>query len=84
MNYQLSLQASTRPETLERILRVTRHRGFKVESLDMKSQGSNKEMNLQMTVSSERALVLLVNQLEKLIDISSVKALELDSQQQSA
>lgn len=84
MNYQLSIEASTRPETLERILRVTRHRGFKVESLDMKSQPSAKSMILQMCVSSDRDLELLTKQLEKLIDTTSVQALELDSQQQSA
>ena len=29
-HHQLSIQARFRPEVLERVLRVTRHRGFKV------------------------------------------------------
>lgn len=36
--YQLTLTATKRPETLERILRVTRHRGFELVSLQAQQQ----------------------------------------------
>ncbi|MCL6413915.1 acetolactate synthase 2 small subunit, partial [Pantoea agglomerans] len=34
-HHQLSIQARFRPEVLERVLRVTRHRGFKVCAMNM-------------------------------------------------
>lgn len=33
--YQLNIEARFRPEVLERILRVTRHRGFQVNAISM-------------------------------------------------
>ena len=65
--YQLTLTATKRPETLERILRVTRHRGFELVSLQAHQQ--EKVIELQMTVQSQRAIELLVHQLIKLPDV---------------
>lgn len=84
MNYQVNIVANHHPETLERILRVTRHRGFRVESLDMDPLFESKQIKLQMTVSSERPLILLSSQLEKLIDTVSVSALAVNSMHEHA
>ncbi|PJG85520.1 acetolactate synthase 2 small subunit [Conservatibacter flavescens] len=65
--YQLQLTARYRPEVLERILRVVRHRGFTVLALNGNNQGETFTLNL--TVRSERALDLLKNQLLKLPDV---------------
>jgi len=65
---QLKLIVNQSPEVLERILRVARHRGFKIELLDWNNQAGE----LLLTVSSSRALNLLKTQLTKLVDVKEV------------
>lgn len=70
MEHQIDLTAQHRPEVLERILRVIRHRGFTVTQMDM--QLIDDKVRLKFTVKSDRTLDLLVSQLEKLPDIVTV------------
>lgn len=74
MEHQIELTAQHRPEVLERILRVVRHRGFTVTQMDM--QLIDDKVRLKFTVKSDRTLDLLVSQLEKLPDV-----LEINSEQ---
>ncbi len=69
--YKLELIARHRPEVLERILRVTRHRGFTVTTMEMTLIGT--QVRLKITVKSDRTLDLLVNQLAKLPDVLEIK-----------
>lgn len=69
--YKLELVARYRPEVLERILRVARHRGFTVTTMDMILIGT--QVRLKITVKSDRTLDLLVNQLAKLPDVNEIK-----------
>lgn len=71
MEHQIDLTAQHRPEVLERILRVVRHRGFTVTQMDM--QLIEGKVRLKFTVKSDRTLDLLVNQLEKLPDVIEIK-----------
>ena len=71
MEHQIDLTAQHRPEVLERILRVVRHRGFTVTQMDM--QLINDKVRLKFTVKSDRTLELLVSQLEKLPDVIEMK-----------
>ena len=71
MEHQIDLTAQHRPEVLERILRVVRHRGFTVTQMDM--QLSEGKVRLKFTVKSDRTLELLVSQLEKLPDVLGIK-----------
>lgn len=68
--YKLELVAHHRPEVLERILRVTRHRGFTVTTMEMTL--IETQVRLKITVKSDRTLDLLVNQLVKLPDVLMV------------
>jgi len=77
---QIKLDVNQSPEVLERILRVARHRGFKVELLDWK----NETGELLLTVSSERQLYLLTSQLDKLFDVKSVVVIDQLQQSKSA
>ncbi len=77
MIYTLTLTLAQRPEVLERVLRVVRHRGFKVTGMNMQLEDS-KTASLDMSVESERAVELLTNQLEKLIDVIHCQALTLE------
>ncbi|AEC17420.1 acetolactate synthase 2 small subunit [Gallibacterium anatis] len=72
-NYQISISAQWRPETLERILRVVRHRGF--VAVDLQSHLENQQVKMELTVQSERALSLLTNQLTKLYGVTDVSVI---------
>ena len=71
MEHQIDLTAQHRPEVLERILRVVRHRGFTVTQIDM--QLIDGKVRLKFNVKSDRTLDLLVSQLEKLPDVLGIK-----------
>ena len=71
MEHQIDLTAQHRPEVLERILRVVRHRGFTATQMDM--QLIDDKVRLKFTVKSDRTLELLVSQLEKLPDVIEMK-----------
>ena len=71
MEHQIELTAQHRPEVLERILRVIRHRGFTVTQMDM--QQIDDKVRLKFTVKSDRTLALLVSQLEKIYDVVEIK-----------
>ncbi len=72
MNYNLALTLASQPEVLERVLRVVRHRGFKVNNLAMQLD-ENGLTQLDMVVESDRVVELLSHQLSKLIDVIECK-----------
>ncbi|MDR8526189.1 MULTISPECIES: acetolactate synthase 2 small subunit [Shewanella] len=76
-NYSLALNVQQRPEVLERVLRVARHRGFKIANLSMQLN-SNNSTSIDMLVESEREIGLLTNQINKLIDVIDCRVLVSD------
>ena len=70
-HYTFELAAQHRPEVLERILRVIRLRGFTVTNMDMALV--DIQVQLKITVKSDRTFDLLVNQLAKLPDVMEIK-----------
>jgi acetolactate synthase II small subunit len=72
--HNLHIEAQFRPEVLERVLRVTRHRGFRVDDMEMSTSADCQNVNIRVTVSSERPIQLLSRQLEKLMDVTRVEA----------
>ncbi|WP_041640082.1 acetolactate synthase 2 small subunit [[Mannheimia] succiniciproducens] len=70
MTNELTIVAHHRPEILERILRVVRHRGFTVIKLKMNLE--NGKIWLDFVVEGERDICLLVHQLVKLEDIIDI------------
>ncbi|WP_034918574.1 acetolactate synthase 2 small subunit [Erwinia sp. 9145] len=71
--HQLSIEARFRPEILERILRVVRHRGFQICNMNMASGLNTENINIEMTVASQRSVDLLSTQLSKLMDVACVQ-----------
>ncbi|MBF1254035.1 acetolactate synthase 2 small subunit [Haemophilus parainfluenzae] len=69
--YTFDLIAQHRPEVLERVLRVIRLRGFTVTNMDMILVDT--QVQLKITVKSDRTFDLLVNQLAKLPDVLGIK-----------
>ncbi|WP_435951574.1 acetolactate synthase 2 small subunit [Dryocola sp. BD626] len=81
MQHQLAVQARFRPETLERVLRVVRHRGFQICSMNMAAVGNTDNINIELTVASLRPVELLFSQLSKLVDVGRVEIQQQTSQQ---
>ncbi|AJI95488.1 acetolactate synthase isozyme 2 small subunit [Yersinia ruckeri] len=73
MQHQLSIQARFRPEMLERVLRVVRHRGFQVCAMNMSPMLNADKINIELTVASLRSVDLLSAQLNKLMDVACVE-----------
>jgi acetolactate synthase II small subunit len=80
MQHNISIQARFRPEVLERVLRVVRHRGFQICAMNMNSQANNESISIELTVASQRSVDLLSVQLSKLMDVSSVEVQQYTSQ----
>lgn len=73
MQHQIAVQARFRPETLERVLRVVRHRGFEICTMNMETAAGDGNINIEMTVASLRPVELLFSQLRKLVDVGNVE-----------
>jgi len=71
--YQLIIMADDKQVVLERILQVTRYRGFLINGMNAEVNTGNNVATITMTVSSERPISLLIDQINKLIDIKGVK-----------
>ncbi|ROP48859.1 acetolactate synthase small subunit [Enterobacter sp. BIGb0383] len=73
MHHQVAVEARFNPETLERVLRVVRHRGFQVCAMNMELATDARNINIELTVASPRPVDLLFSQLNKLIDVARVE-----------
>ncbi|MEE3652578.1 MULTISPECIES: acetolactate synthase 2 small subunit [unclassified Brenneria] len=81
--HQLSIQARFRPEILERVLRVVRHRGFQICAMNMvHTTNTDDHINIELTVASHRPIDLLSAQLSKLLDIAYVDVQPMTTSQQ--
>ena len=49
MQHQVAVEARFNPETLERVLRVVRHRGFQVCSMNMEAASDAQNINIELT-----------------------------------
>ncbi len=74
MIHSLELTVQQRPEVIERVLRVVRHRGFTITQMQMR-MNEDASLSLDMSVDSERAIELLSSQLNKLIDVTQCNVL---------
>ncbi|WP_409421495.1 acetolactate synthase 2 small subunit [Pseudaeromonas sp. ZJS20] len=75
--HQFKILTQSRPEVMERVLRVVRHRGFALQGCQMESKNDSKQLQITLTVASERPAHLLFSQLDKLVDVTHVEAREL-------
>ncbi|MDN2664286.1 acetolactate synthase 2 small subunit [Psychromonas sp. 14N.309.X.WAT.B.A12] len=73
MNNTLTIEAKHSPEFLERLLRVCRHRGFSIVSINATIE--QQLTHIELTVSSDREITLLTKQLDKVIGILTVTLL---------
>ncbi|WP_153916334.1 acetolactate synthase 2 small subunit [Shewanella sp. TC10] len=68
MMHSVELTLKQQPEVLERVLRVTRHRGFTITELTM-TVNEDSTLKVNFDVQSERVIELLTHQLTKLFDV---------------
>jgi len=72
-NYQLTIKVDDKQVVLERILQVTRYRGFLIHGIHAEVNTGTKIGEVVLKIHSERSITLLVDQINKLIDIKEVK-----------
>ena len=71
---RLQFTVHNTPATLERLLRTIRVRGFSVDDMAMKSGAQHIE--IELSVSGDRSIQSLINQLNKLVDVSTIYSLD--------
>ena len=82
MNHVLTIQTKNQPVALERLLQVTRYRGFEVAGMEMKPLADFSGLLVTLSIVSDKPISLLTNQLSKLYDIEYLDCVE--SQQTQA
>lgn len=80
MKHFLAVELKQQSIAVERFLRVTRHRGFNLTSLNIES--NEQGYIVSMSVDSDRPIYLLTQQLKKLVEVAEVEVL--DAQQLAA
>lgn len=71
--HTLKITASDQPTVLERLLQVTRYRGFVVTGMTMFPQEVGDELAIEISVRSEHSIDNLYHQLDKLFDIRDIR-----------
>jgi acetolactate synthase II small subunit len=79
-NHNLRIQATESPTVLEKLLQVTRYRGFKVTGMTMfshqkseaENNNENNSLDIVISIQSQHSIGQLTNQLNKLIDIEQI------------
>ncbi|ENM3738910.1 acetolactate synthase 2 small subunit [Vibrio cholerae] len=71
--YLLDIKADDKPVLLERVLRVTRHRGFVIKQVAATQNHASKIASVEIIVDSDRPIATLTNQIEKLWDVRTVE-----------
>lgn len=73
---RLQVECKNELAALERLLRVVRFRGFSVVNFNAQLDSDNNQLNVDLTVSGERPLHLLENQLLKNYEVTAVRSLQ--------
>ncbi|MGI5310499.1 acetolactate synthase 2 small subunit [Rheinheimera sp. WS51] len=73
MQHRLTITAMNTPTVIERLLQVTRYRGYQLLGLEFTSGANSTGLEITLTVSSEKPIQLLTNQLNKLHDIQKLR-----------
>lgn len=77
--YLLNIKANDKPVLLERILRVIRHRGFVIKKVDATQNHHSNIATIAIIVDSDRPISILINQIEKLWDVTTVTTSQIDN-----
>ncbi|WP_448547130.1 acetolactate synthase 2 small subunit [Thalassotalea fusca] len=70
--HTLRISANDQPTVLERLLQVTRYRGFTVTGMTMFPSENSEKLDIELTVNSEQSIEHLHHQIHKLFDVEQV------------
>ena len=70
--FALSIKCQQKPEVMERILRIVRHRGFQLQAITMNLSDCGKWVKADLVVSGSRPPAFLTTQIKKLHDVLGV------------
>ena len=73
MNHILNITATNTPAVVERLLQVTRYRGYELAGLELTPRNDARSLSITLTVSSDKPIHLLTSQLHKLYDIQQLE-----------
>ncbi|MFC4653545.1 acetolactate synthase 2 small subunit [Rheinheimera marina] len=73
MNHVLTIHTNNEQVALERVLQVTRYRGFELASFEMKPLADLSGLLLTLSINSDKPISLLTNQLAKLYDVQHLE-----------
>ncbi|MCH8538257.1 MAG: acetolactate synthase 2 small subunit [Alkalimonas sp.] len=73
MNHVLTIQTRNQAVVLERLLQVTRYRGFQLAGLEMKPLTEQSGLLITLSVITDKPIHLLTNQLNKLVDVEQLE-----------
>jgi acetolactate synthase II small subunit len=79
--HTLRITAHDQPTVLERLLQVTRYRGFTVTGMTMFPNKEENMLAVELSVRSDQTIDRLKLQLDKLIDVTDI-SIDCSSQQQ--
>jgi len=71
MMHTFNIITANQSAVVERLLRVTRHRGFELLSINVLAR--DEELNISLSVASQRPINQLFNQLDKLYDVKKIE-----------
>lgn len=73
MNHVLNITATNTPAVVERLLQVTRYRGYELAGLQLTPRSDSRSLSITLTVSSDKPIHLLTSQLHKLYDVQQLE-----------
>jgi acetolactate synthase II small subunit len=73
MKAELRILLNTQLGSLERVLRVVRHRGFRIITMQVTQMESGLFFDVALCVESERSVLLLAKPLNKLLDVLELR-----------
>ena len=71
--HTLTIQTGLEVVALERLLQVTRYRGFQLCGMDMKPLADNSGLLVTLNIQSDKPISLLTAQLNKLYDVQQLE-----------
>lgn len=72
MQHTLTITTSNEASVVERLLQVTRYRGYQLAGLELTPLTDRAGMQITLKVQSDKPISLLTNQLAKLYDVQQL------------
>ncbi len=78
MNHTLTITTNNEASVVERLLQVTRCRGYQLAGLELTPLTDIAGLSITLTVSSDKPIQLLTSQLHKLYDVRDLQLVSAD------